>query len=76
MKASLKSLSFIFFIPFLFLISTSHSQAGEESSIQILIADDKEVINVSIKEIKERILKGEPVHFVKDQEGDKRKIES
>ncbi len=70
MKASLKLLSFIFFIPFLFLISTSHSQAGEESSIQILIADDKEVINVSIEEIKERILKGEPVHFVKDQEED------
>ncbi|KKL95497.1 hypothetical protein LCGC14_1853980, partial [marine sediment metagenome] len=76
MKASLKPLSFIFFIPFLLLISTSHSQAGEESSIQILIADDKEVIDVSIKEIKERILKGEPVHFVKDQEEDKRKIGS
>ena len=76
MKTSLKTLSFIFFISFLLLISTSHSQAGEESSIQILITDDKEVINVSIKEIKERILKGESVHFVKDQEEDKRKIES
>ncbi len=81
MKTSLKTLSFIFFISFLLLISPLHFLAGDESStqtknIQILIADDKEVINVSIEEIKERILKGEPVHFVKDQDEDKRTIES
>lgn len=41
-----------------------------------MIADDKEVINVSIEEIKERILKGESVHFVKDQPEEKGTVES
>jgi len=32
-------------------------------------ADEYKVINVSIKDIKERLLKGEPVHFVEKQGG-------
>ncbi len=79
MKTPFKILSFIFFISLLLLISPLHIRAGEEASAQtkdIKIYDEKKVINVSIEDIKERLFKGEPVHFVKDQEKEKRMIES
>ena len=40
-----------------------------------MIGDGK-VINVSIEDIKERLLKGEPVHFVEDQDETKRTIKA
>ncbi len=39
-------------------------------------ADEYKITNVSIEDIKERLLKSEPVHFVKEQEEYKRTIES
>ncbi len=83
MKTSFKTLSFIFFLFILLLIFPLHSQAEEESStktkdIQIFTYkdDDETVINVSIEDIKERLFKGESVHFVEDQEDRKRIIKS
>ena len=79
MKTSFKTLSFIFFIPLLLLIYPLHSQAEEEASIQtkdIKIYEGKEIIYVSIEDIKERILNGKPVNFVWNQEETKRTIKS
>lgn len=80
MKISFKTLSFIFFIPLLLLTFPLHSQAEEKVSTQTkdikILIDDGEVINVSIEDIKERLLKGERVRFVEKQEEDQRTIKS
>jgi len=83
MKTPTKALLFMFFISLLLLICPLHLQAEEEVStqiknIQILITDEdhKKVINVSIEDIKKRLLKGEPVHFVEKQDKAKRTIEA
>ncbi len=81
MKTSFKKLSLIFFISLLLLIYPLCSQAEEEvlaqaKNIQILINNDEETINVSIEDIKERLLKGEPVHFGGEQEEEKRTLKA
>ncbi len=83
MKTSFKTLSLISFIPILLLIFPLHLQADEEASaqtkdIQIRVGEwnKRQVIKVSIEDIKERILKGEPVRFVEEQEEEKRKIKA
>lgn len=80
MKTPFKTLSFIFVIPFMLLIFPLHSWAEEESSTQIkdiqILNSDDEVIKISIEDIKERLLKSEPVHFVEKQGEDKRKIKA
>ncbi len=83
MKTTFKTLSFVFFVSLLLLVFPLHSPAGEETSIQtkdiqILVYNEElrvsEIINVSIEDIKERLLKGKTVNFVKDQEDRKREI--
>ena len=79
MKTSFKTLSLISFIPLLLLILPLHSQAEDEASVQtkdIQIHEGKEIINVSIEDIKDRLLNGEAVHFVKKLEDGKRTIKS
>ncbi len=94
MKTSIKTLSFIFFIPLTLLIFSLHSQAEEVVTAQIkdiqIIdnpyefgvsydkdkADEYKIINVSIDDIKERLLKSKSVHFVKKQEEAKRTIKA
>jgi hypothetical protein len=81
MKTSLKKLSLIFFISLLLLLYPLRSQAEEEvfaqaKNIQILTNYDKETINVSIEDIRERLFKGEPVYFVEKQEEGKRTIKA
>ena len=62
----------MFFISLKLLTFPLYSWTEEESSTQtrgIQITVDTylmEVINVSVEEIKERILKGAPVHFVEE----------
>ncbi len=80
MKSTFKTLSFIFFISLMLLACPLYSKAEEEASaqtkdIQLLISDDK-VIEVSLEDIKERFLKGQPVHFVEGQEDGKRTIKA
>jgi len=94
MKPSLKTLSFMFFIPLLLLIYPLHSQGEEEAStqtkdIQIIDnphefgepyyeyrVDKHKKINVSKEDIKNRILDGKAVYFLKEQSVGKRTIES
>ncbi len=80
MKTTLKTLSSIFFISLMLFACPLYSRAEKEAptqtkDIQLLIGDD-EVIHVSFEDIKERILKGEPVHFVEKQEEKKRTIKA
>ncbi len=79
MKTTLKSLSLIFSISLMLFACPFFSSAEAEVStqtkdIQLLIDDG--VINVSIEDIKARLLKGEPVHFAEDQEHVKRVIKA
>ncbi len=79
MKASLKTLSFIFFISLFFHTCPAYSNAEEEASTQvkdrqILIDDCNKVIEVSVEDIKERLLKGASVHFLEEQEKSKMTI--
>ena len=71
-------MSFIFFTLLMFFACPLYSRAEEEASTQTkdiqIMAGNDEVINVSIEDIKERFLKGEPVHFVKKQVETKRTI--
>ena len=80
MKTTLKTLSFIFFISLMFFACSICSMAGKVASTQTkdiqLLTDDDKVINVSIEDIRRRILKGEPVHFVKEQDEAKRTIKA
>jgi hypothetical protein len=79
MRTTFKTLPFIFIIPLLLLICPLNSQAEEEEAVQediLILISDHEVINVSTEDIKERLLKGEPVHFVKKQDKAKRTIEA
>ncbi len=80
MKATFKSLSLTFFISLMLLTCPLYSKAEEEAfaptkDIQLLLSDNKE-IKVSLEDIKERLLNGEPVHFVENQEETKRTIKA
>jgi uncharacterized protein YjbI with pentapeptide repeats len=79
MKTSFNALPFIFFIFLMLFACPLYSRAEEEASTQtddIRIYEGNEIINVSMEDIKERILKGKPVLFAEDQEDGKRTIKA